>query len=103
MKVMGCKMNTFWMLNKLLSGAWLLQAPHDLLHERVAAPEFPGQGGHRALAVVLAVILALPAVGMIAGGFVLRRPWLGFLGLGIFLGMTIFYAVVALLVLSDLD
>jgi hypothetical protein len=96
-------MNTYRMLEKLLSGASVLQAPHDLLHGHAVSPEFPGQDGHRTLAVLLAVVLALPAVGMIAGGFALHRPWIGFFGLGVFIGMAIFYVVIALLVLSSLS
>ncbi len=96
-------MKTYRMLEKLPPGASVLQAPHDLLHRHAVSPEFPGQDGHRALAVLLAVVLALPAVGMIAGGFALHRPWLGYLGVGVFLGMAIFYVVIALLVLSSLS
>jgi hypothetical protein len=95
-------MNAFRMLHKLGSCAWMLQEGGNPVHQPVASPEFPGEGGHRSLAVLLAVVLALPAVGMLAGGFALSRPWLGWAGLGIFVGMAIFYLVVALRVVSSL-
>jgi hypothetical protein len=96
-------MNTYRIVNELLSGARVLQAPHHLLHEHAASPEFPGQDGHREFAILLAFVLALPSIGMIAEGFALHRPWLAFAGLGIFLGIAIFYVVTALVVLSGLD
>jgi len=91
------------MFNGLLSQAGMLPAAHASLHEHEASPEFPGQDGHRALAILLAIILALPAIGMISSGLTLDRLWLGLTGVGIFIGMGIFYAVIALLVLSALS
>jgi hypothetical protein len=91
-------MDAFKMLNKLGSRAWMPQAGGNPLHHAIS-PEFPGQGGHRSLAVVL----ALPAVGMLAGGFALDRPLVGWAGVGIFVAMAIFYTVVAWQILSRLD
>jgi hypothetical protein len=96
-------MNTFRMLNKLGSCAWMLQGGSHPLHQGTASPEFPGEGGHRWLAVLLGIVLSLPAVGMLAGGFALRRPWLAWAGVGIFLGMAIFYVVVAWQVVSGVS
>ena len=92
-----------WILSRLLSSFWLLQAGGNSALRRGSAPEFPGQGGHPSLALILAVVLALPAVGMLAIGFALHRPWLGGAGVAMFVGMTIFYSVVARLVLSRLE
>lgn len=96
-------MNTYRIVNELLSWTWVPHVPRNLLREHVDSPEFPGQDGHRELAVLLAVVLALPSIGMIAEGLALHRPWLALGGLGIFLGMAIFYVVTALVVLSSLD
>lgn len=95
-------MDVFRMINKLGSYAWMVQGGGNPLHQRTASAECPGEGGHRSLAVLLAVVLALPAVGMLAGGFALNRPWVGWAGVAIFLGMAIFYIVVAWQVLSSL-
>ena len=91
------------MFNGLLAQASMLPGPHNSGQEHAEPPEFPGQGGHRSLAILLAVILALPAIGMISSGFISDRLYLGFTGVGIFVGMGIFYSVVALLVLAGMS
>src|SRR5689334_4560099 len=95
-------LNAFRVLNKLGSFAWLVNGDGNS-QQHGTSHEFPGQDGHRALAVLLAVMLALPAVGMMAGGFASDRPWLGWAGVGIFLGMAFFYVIVAWQVLSSLS
>ena len=95
-------MNAHKMFNGLLAQASMLPEPHNSPQEHPTSPEFPGEGGHRSLAILLAVVLALPAIGMIASGFISDRPWVGGTGVGIFVGMVIFYSVVALLSLMSL-
>ena len=94
--------DSFGMLNKLgLFGE--LGNGGNSLHQPGHYHEFPGQDGRRELAILLAVVLALPAIGMMAGGFALNRPWLGWAGVAIFVGMAVFYSIVAWQVLSSLS
>jgi len=48
----------------------------------------------RLFSLVIAIALALPAAGMVAGGFITARMWLGVTGLIILLALAIGYYLI---------
>jgi hypothetical protein len=61
------------------------------------------QSWHPLFPVILAVVLVLPALGMIIGGFSQGRFWLGLFGVGLLLAFGTGYLTVAWLVFSRSD
>lgn len=81
----------------------MAQQPQKSPNGRAASQELDERGWHPVLIVCLAVVLVLPAVGMIVGGFSQGRFWLGLFGLGLFLALGAGYLEVAWLVLRRRD
>jgi hypothetical protein len=79
---------------------------HQLQHSSaggIGSSEFGEQSWHPLFPVILAVVLVLPAVGMIIEGFSHGRLWVGLFGSGLFLALGTGYLVVAWLVFSRGD
>ena len=57
----------------------------------------------RLIALVLTLIMTLPAVGMIIDGFRFDRVWVAIFGLGLYSIMFCFYIVTGYLVFSNYE
>jgi hypothetical protein len=64
------------------------------------AHSLPNEVSPLSTAIIFAVVMVLPAIGMIAGGFDMGRVWLGCFGTAIFVGMMAGYTVAAYMVFS---
>ena len=64
------------------------------------AHSLPKEISSLSTAILFAIVMALPAIGMIAGGFDAGRVWLGCFGTAIFAGMIAGYTAVAYVVFS---
>ena len=55
----------------------------------------------RSVSSILAIALVLPVIGMIIGGFTYHRPWLGWFGIVLMVGLGAGYYVISVFVLKD--
>lgn len=55
------------------------------------------------MAVIFAIVMTLPVVAMIVGGFTSNRPLYAGLGIGLWAIMLCFYVITAYLVMSHED
>jgi hypothetical protein len=81
---------------------------HQAIQWPRQAPARPAMASHartssEILAVVIAIVMALPAIGMIAGGFMAGKLWLGWFGVALFVAFIVGYFVAARFVLTYSD